>query len=306
MRYLVGSRLLTASGVTDQATPSFRWRSPSSGSLTSLAHVAIFRPAGLQALRTRGEGIRAATLYTAPRTQALRPWRVRTRTGPMTDWVSGARFLASRDAGLPPAPRLPRSRLTLAPANDQPTIPGGQPRSKRDTPDHVLRALALGTGGGDWLPRQDRWRKFWAFACVMYAVVLLLAVSWKMAASLVGLGAAMVVIGLVARRRDDAMPIISTPAVAIGLVFGTLLQVGLWLPIERITLKDGSARVGYVLNAADPIVILWREGGLVYVKQANVSDRQPCTDGSTGPGLDDLVRESTPSCPTAKVTAPGK
>jgi len=166
--------------------------------------------------------------------------------------------------------------------------------------------LALGTGGGDWLPRQDRWRKFWAFVCVMYAVVLLLAVSWKMAASLIGLGAAMVVIGLVARRWDDAMPIISTPAVAIGLVFGALLQVGLWLPIERITLKDGSARVGYVLNAADPIVILWREGGLVYLKQANVSDRQPCTDGSTGPGLDDLVRESTPSCPKAKVTPPGK
>jgi hypothetical protein len=37
----------------------------------------------------------------------------RTRTGSMTDWALGARLLASRDSGLPPAPRLPRSRLTL-------------------------------------------------------------------------------------------------------------------------------------------------------------------------------------------------
>jgi hypothetical protein len=56
--------------------------------------------------------VRAATLRTAPRPQALRMCRTRTRTGTMTDSAPGARLLASRDAGLPPAPRLPRSRLT--------------------------------------------------------------------------------------------------------------------------------------------------------------------------------------------------
>ena len=43
--------------------------------------------------------------------------------------------------GLPPAPKLPRSRLNLAWANDQRTIPDGQPRSHRDAPDPALRAL---------------------------------------------------------------------------------------------------------------------------------------------------------------------
>jgi hypothetical protein len=53
----------------------------------------------------------------------------------------GARMLASRDAGLRPDPRLPRSRLTLAWANDQRTIPDGQPRSDTVTPDPVRCAL---------------------------------------------------------------------------------------------------------------------------------------------------------------------
>jgi hypothetical protein len=61
----------------------------------------------------RGKGVCATTLRTAPRPQALRRYRARTRTWSMTDWVPGARLLASRDAGLPPAPRLPGSRHGL-------------------------------------------------------------------------------------------------------------------------------------------------------------------------------------------------
>jgi hypothetical protein len=74
--------------------------------------------AGFKALGTRG-GVGEATFRMAPRPPVLRRTRARTRTGSMTDWVSGARLFASRDAGLPPAPSLPRSRRTLAWMNDQ-------------------------------------------------------------------------------------------------------------------------------------------------------------------------------------------
>ena len=89
----------------------------------------------------RGEGGAQPSFARPPRPPTLNWVQARTRTGSMTDWVSGARLLASRDAGLLPAPRLPRSRLTLTWANDQRTIPGGHSRSHRGAPDPVLRAL---------------------------------------------------------------------------------------------------------------------------------------------------------------------
>jgi hypothetical protein len=173
--------------------------------------------------------------------------------------------------------------------------------------------LALATGGGEWVPRQDRSRRsWWVVLYISFAVNYLLSVSWRMALLLIGTGAGVVILGLVLRRKNPDEPIVSMIPLVIGLLVSTLLQVGLWLPLERITLKDGSARVGYVLNVADPnpsdpVTILWREGGLVYVKSGDLKDRQPCSDAwAVGPGLLDLVRDSTPSCPLAKVTPPGK
>jgi hypothetical protein len=101
------------------------------------------RVKGSRRLTSAGDkgGVGAATFRAAPRPPALRRHRVRTRTGSMMDWVPGARLLASRDAGLLPVPRLPRSRLTLAWANDQRTIPGGHSRSDRGSSDPVHRAL---------------------------------------------------------------------------------------------------------------------------------------------------------------------
>ena len=142
--------------------------------------------------------------------------------------------------------------------------------------------------------------------------VYLFSVSWRFALLLIGIGAVVVIPGLVLRRKNSDEPIVSMITVVIGLLFSTLLQVGLWLPLERITLKDGSARVGYVLNVADPnpsdpLTILWREGGLVYVKSGDLKDRQPCNNGwALGPGLISLVQNSTPACPLAKVTPAGK
>jgi hypothetical protein len=142
--------------------------------------------------------------------------------------------------------------------------------------------LALATGGGEWLPRQDkRWRKFWAVGCVIYVVEYLAVISWKSAAWFIGAGAILIVIGVLARRMGVDTPTVALPAVVIGVLFANLLQVGLWLPLERITLTNGNARVGYVLNAADPVTILWREGGLVYLKHGDLMDRQSCNDGST-------------------------
>jgi hypothetical protein len=48
---------------------------------------------------------------------------------------SGVETLTARDAGPPPVPRLPRSQVNIASANDQRTILDGQPRSVRGAPD---------------------------------------------------------------------------------------------------------------------------------------------------------------------------
>jgi hypothetical protein len=87
------------------------------------------------------EGVRAATLRMAPRPQALRWCPARTPHRTHDGLVPGVCLLASTDAGLPPVWRLPRSRLTPASANDERTIPDGQPRSSDgDTPDRVVCA----------------------------------------------------------------------------------------------------------------------------------------------------------------------
>jgi hypothetical protein len=51
----------------------------------------------------------------------------RTRAGSMTEWVPGARLVAARDAGLLPAPRLPRSRHGLTMSERCLAVNHGQP-----------------------------------------------------------------------------------------------------------------------------------------------------------------------------------
>jgi len=124
---------------------STRWTSAD-----SLAWVARIRadtqsPAGLQALG-RGGGERAATLRTAPRPPALSWYRARTRAESMTDWVSGVRPLASRDAGLRPAARLARSRCAARSACSPRATSRGQARSMETTWQQVPGAWT--TGGG--------------------------------------------------------------------------------------------------------------------------------------------------------------
>lgn len=67
-------------------------------------------------LTSAGDEVRAAAFRMPPRPQALRRHRARTRTVSMTNWGTWNAIspLQSRDAGLPPARRLPRSRLPLA------------------------------------------------------------------------------------------------------------------------------------------------------------------------------------------------
>lgn len=58
----------------------------------------------------RGEEVGAATFRMAPRPSARTRYRTRTRAVNMARQASGVPLLASREAGLLPAPRLQRSR----------------------------------------------------------------------------------------------------------------------------------------------------------------------------------------------------
>jgi len=77
-----------------------------------------------QALGTEGRGQRSHPPY-GPQAPNSRWFRARTRTGPLVDWAPATRFLASEEAGPPPALGLPRSRR--APSTSQHT----EPRSPR-------------------------------------------------------------------------------------------------------------------------------------------------------------------------------
>jgi hypothetical protein len=93
----------------------------------------------------------------------------------------------------------------------------------------------------------------------------------------------------------------STTLVAF-LVFSVTV-FGPWLPSERITLSDGSVRVGYVVASGDPMTVFWRSGGVVYLKGKNVEDRQICSRTILfTPGIFSLGRDSTSPCPDDKVT----
>jgi hypothetical protein len=143
------------------------------------------------------------------------------------------------------------------------------------------------------------------------AFLLLLFISWRLAIIWVVTSATMLGIGLLFRwlyhRRGDTghQPLVEPVALVVIVVF-ILSTLGPWLAPERITLSNGSVRVGYVVADGDPMTVLWREGGVVYLRPKDIKDRQICArTGGLGPGIMSLASDTTERCPIEKVT-PGK
>ena len=97
------------------------------------------------------------------------------------------------------------------------------------------------------------------------------------------------------------------PIILALIILMIMLSQSPWLPQERIALETGTTRVGYVLNPGqEPTTVLWREGGLAYLKSTEIKERQPCRDGEgTSSWLRWRNQDETPKCPTAKVTSTG-
>lgn len=174
-----------------------------------------------------------------------------------------------------------------------------------------LLLLMLAAGGSDRIPAAVlRLRPAFAMACIYLLVYVVFFVSWGTGLTYVGGGIAMVAIGLSFRRLERARGSEPTAAIATGSVLVVavvaLFNASPWLPADRITLQDGTVRVGYVLNPSDPnpsapMTILWRQGGLVYLSPNEIKDRQPCnTTGTLGPGLLKIGQHSTQMCPLDK------
>ena len=143
---------------------------------------------------------------------------------------------------------------------------------------------------------------------VVYTVLLL---PWKSALALVLGGLLVVFVEAWGRRRtkkqSKPIPRRQTDPLAyvIVLIF-TLTTLGPWVPTERIVLQNGTTRVGYVLHDGDPITVLWREGGLGYLTQSGVKERQPCGVADGERSLLAWSRDMTPQCPKQKITPAAK
>lgn len=106
-----------------------------------------------------------------------------------------------------------------------------------------------------------------------------------------------------AKRQGKPRPRRQTdPLAYITVLVAGLMTMSPWMPIERIVLQNGSTRVGYVLHEGDPAAVLWREGGLTYLRQADLKDRQPCSVGDGDRGILTSSRDMTPKCPEHKIT----
>jgi hypothetical protein len=94
---------------------------------------------GMTSAGDEGEGFCVATWARPPGPKLLVTTGREPASCPWCGWYP-ERFSLFRAAGLLPAPRLSRPRLTLTWANDQRTIPGGHSRSARGSSDPVRRA----------------------------------------------------------------------------------------------------------------------------------------------------------------------
>lgn len=135
-------------------------------------------------------------------------------------------------------------------------------------------------------------------------------VSWTLAAFELALSAILVGIGLLAnwverRRGRTGQQALVEPVTLLVVALLSLAVIGPWLPSERITLSNGSVRVGYLVAIGDPMTVLWREGGVVYLRPRDIKDRQICSiTRAWSPGILSLGRDTTGLCPHAKVTRP--
>jgi hypothetical protein len=151
-------------------------------------------------------------------------------------------------------------------------------------------------------------RRSYFVVAFSYTFLLLLFVSWRMAVIWLVASAAIVGLGLLFRwlwhRRGETsrQPLVEPVALVVPVVL-SLALMGPWLPAERITLSNGSVRVGYVVAVGDPMTVLWREGGVVYLRPKDLKDRQICARTiGLGPGIMSLTSDKTERCPSDKVT----
>ena len=133
-------------------------------------------------------------------------------------------------------------------------------------------------------------------------------VSWTLAAFELALSAILVGIGLLVnwlerRRGRTGQQALVEPMTLTVIAVLSLAIIGPWLPSERITLNNGTVRVGYVVAIGDPMTLLWREGGVAYLRPGNIKDRQICSmTKAWSPGILSLGRDTTRLCPRDKVT----
>jgi len=174
----------------------------------------------------------------------------------------------------------------------------------------VLGLLVVQGEGGRLLPHDmpPARRRSYFIVAFSYTFLLMLLISWRMVVIWLVVTAAIVGIGLLSRwlwhRRDDtySQPLVE-PEVLVVTVISSLVLLGPWLPAERITLSNSSVRVGYVVANGDPMTVLWREGGVVYLRTKDIKDRKICArTGGLGPGIMSLRSDKTEPCPSDKVT----
>jgi hypothetical protein len=168
----------------------------------------------------------------------------------------------------------------------------------------------------DWSPRlmpniapsSQRRILITAFGSTLLLFVVF--VSWTQAVFLVAVSALIVGIGSLTnwserRRGRTGQSALVEPVTLLFVALLSLAATGPWLPSEQITLTNGSVRVGYVVAVGDPMTVLWREGGVVYLRPQDIKDRQICLiTRAWSPGLLALGRDTTEQCPIGKVSRP--
>jgi hypothetical protein len=142
------------------------------------------------------------------------------------------------------------------------------------------------------------------------ALVVSMDVSWRLAllwviAFAVFVGLEYLARWLSRRAGGTGSGRLVEPVVFVFIILSSVVLMGPWLPTDRITLSDNSIRVGYVVSTGDPMTVLWREGGVVYLKPSDFKARQLCSEGSSGPSILSLGKDVTPPCPSAKVSHTG-
>lgn len=174
----------------------------------------------------------------------------------------------------------------------------------------ILAVLVVTDWAPRLLPNMKPNRRQRTLIAIFVGTLLFFAmfVSWSLAVFGLTTSAGIVGIGLLTnwferRRGRTGQQALVEPATLIVLAIVSLALIGPWLPSERITLNSGIVRVGYVVAIGDPMTVLWREGGVAYLRPGNIKDRQICsTTRAWSPGILSIGRDTTALCPRDKVT----